>query len=124
MKLSQPNELLFASIDSAITDEAGHIHAAITAHNRTWSLWWALPDPDLVAMLNRLGPERVLAIMEAHHVQALRLNESLDAACAERPDLAETFSTRATSVPQRQIEWDAENGTFVVVPTELPAEPQ
>ena len=96
-----------AAINQAAAGTTYYGRQLVTALNNAHAAVWNLPDDRLAAVLNRLGPDQVAALIALHSQTAAALNASLDAA-------GDTGS-RAIVVPGREYTVAAD-GTITVTP--------
>lgn len=96
-----------AAINQAALGTTYYGQQLVTALNNAHAAVWSLPDDRLAAVLNRLGPDQVAALITLHSQTAAALNASLDAA-------GDTGS-RAIVNPGREYTVAAD-GTITVTP--------
>ena len=106
-------------------------HAAVVALNRMHAAFWRGTLEEVVAWLNKLGLDQVIAKGVEHNAEATLLNQSFENAYAAAldvdPAIAERLTQRAIDVPRYWIEGAAipegqsasiriVNGAFEVIP--------
>lgn len=109
IKNTTENEQLAADMQELVDSAARSVHYAISKLNDAYEKMWSLDDADLVEYLNFLGPVVVNEILDSNTRNGTALNTILD----EIND--PLLSKRVALAPGREIEWDAENSTFVII---------
>lgn len=102
-----------AAINQSAATTTYYGQLLVTALNRAHAAVWNLPDDRLAAVLNRLGPDQVAALIALHSQTAAALNASLDA--------AGDTGARALVNPGREYTIAAD-GTITVTPRPAAAE--
>lgn len=100
-----------AAINQAAAGTTYYGQLLVTALNNAHAAVWSLPDDRLAAVLNRLGPDQVSALIALHSQTASALNASLDAAGDK--------GRRALVTPSREYTVGTD-GVIVIVPLSEP----
>lgn len=100
-----------AAINQAAAGTTYYGQQLVTALNNAHAAVWNLPDDRLAAVLNRLGPDQVAALIALHSQTAAALNASLDA--------AGDTGNRALISPGREYTIAAD-GTITITPRPEP----
>ena len=98
-------------IDAALVETLAHTHAAVQALNDGYRALWDASDEVLLAIINRWGVQKTLAVFATHNAAGVAYNQVLDS----RPE--PSLPTRAIVVAGRAINVGSD-GLWYVVPVD------